>query len=181
MHIFAKNRFFLEEKFSLNPGIFLKLSIFNNVVYIVSLLGSQSLNLPSIYYYKFDGKRLILRFISRFYFKSFLSHLKVLYHKLFRIHFLKYKLRGLGYRIKSITENLIRIFIGTTNFFYIHIPLTVFVKVKRRRIILYSSSKNDLKLVSIHLLSIKKIIPYRLRGFFFPRQILSMKPGKKRF
>jgi len=44
-----------------------------------------------------------------------------------------------------------------------------------------SFNKSVLKIVSLKIVALKKLIPYRLRGFFFPRQFVLMKPGKKRF
>ena len=99
----------------------------------------------------------------------------------FFFFFSKYKLKGLGYRVKHITKNLIRFFIGTTNFYYIHMPFSIFVRAKRRRLFLISYNRAELKEVFLHLGFLKKIIPYKLRGFFFPRQFVLMKPGKKRF
>jgi hypothetical protein len=69
-------------------------------------------------------------FSNKFFFKSFISHFKTLYVNLFFFFFFKYKLKGLGYRVKYITKNLIRFFIGTTNFYYMHVPFFVFVRLK---------------------------------------------------
>jgi len=137
--------------------------------------------LPSIYYYYTYAEQTTFFFINKFYFKSFIGHFKTQYIKLFFFFFSKFKLKGLGYRIKHITKSFVRFFIGTTNFYYLHAPLSFLVRAKRRRIFFFSNHRSLLKIVSLKMIALKKIIPYRLRGFFFPRQFVLMKPGKKRF
>jgi hypothetical protein len=137
--------------------------------------------LPSFYFFILKNKLLIFFFINNFFFKSFLSHFKNLYIGFYFFFFFKYKLRGLGYRVKNISSRLLRFFIGTTNFFYMHIPYFIFAKAKRRRLLLFSFNYCFLKIIFLYLSFLKKLIPYKLRGFFFPRQLILMKPGKKRF
>lgn len=62
-----------------------------------------------------------------------------------------------------------------------HIPFNIFFKAKRRRLLLYSFNYSILKIIFLNLSFLKKLIPYKLRGFFFPKQLILMKPGKKRF
>lgn len=106
---------------------------------------------------------------------------KYLYIRFFFLFFLKIKLKGLGYRVKHLSVNLVRVFMGFTNFFYIHIPFFVFIKARRRRLFLSSFNKNFLMTIFLQLFFLKEHIPYKLRGFFYPKQIILMKPGKKRF
>jgi ribosomal protein L6P/L9E len=97
------------------------------------------------------------------------------------LFFFRLKLHGLGYRIKRLANNLFRFFIGTTNFLFFHVPVNVLVKARRRRILFLSPDFFVLRSVFTSLLLLKKLIPYQLRGIFFPKQIILMKPGKKRF
>jgi len=90
-------------------------------------------------------------------------------------------MRGLGYRVKHITTHIVRFFIGTTNFYYFIAPSCVFLKARRRRLLLVSNEKAILSVIFLSFFSLKKLIPYKLRGFFYPRQIILIKPGKKRF
>ena len=120
-------------------------------------------------------------FFTQYGCNSFIAHLISLYNKLFFIFFLKLKVRGLGYRIKKITSNLFRFFIGTTNYYYLHIPFSFYIKARRRRMIAFSNDKKLLSDIFMGIVALKKLIPYKLRGFFLPRQIVLMKPGKKRF
>ncbi len=167
--------------FFLNSGINFYFNRFLNCFFLSDGLINFYFFLPSFYFFfsKFDSFSFF--FSNKFFFKSFISHFKTLYVSFCFYFFSKYKLRGLGYRVKHITKNLIRFFIGTTNFYYVHIPFSIFVKAKRRRLFLISYSRSELKEVFLHLGFLKKIIPYKLRGFFFPRQFVLMKPGKKRF
>jgi hypothetical protein len=90
-------------------------------------------------------------------------------------------MHGVGYRVKHLTSNLIRFFFATTNFYYFIAPSSIFVRGRRRRLLLVSNDKSLLVFIFLSFFSLKKIIPYKLRGFFFPRQIVLMKPGKRRF
>ena len=101
------------------------------------------------------------------------------YKYLFFFNFVKLKIKGLGYRIKKISDNLLRFFFGSTNFFYLHIPLNVIAKVKKRRILLVSNNLVILKSLLAHLLLLKKLNVYRIRGLVYPRQIITLKIGKK--
>ena len=169
------------KNFFLNEGISFFFNRFFNRFFLSDGVMISSFFLPFFYFFISNVDFFKFFFSSKFCFKSFLSHFKTLYVSFFFFFFSKYKLKGLGYRVKHITKNLIRFFIGTTNFYYIHMPFSIFVRAKRRRLFLISYNRAELKEVFLHLGFLKKIIPYKLRGFFFPRQFVLMKPGKKRF
>lgn len=76
---------------------------------------------------------------------------------------------------------MIRFFIGTTNYIFLHCPKSILLKNRRRRLLIASSNVQDLRIVFVNILLLKKQIPYRLRGVFFPKQVILMKPGKKTF
>lgn len=137
------------------------------------------LRLPSFCFFKAALKSLAFFFRSKFYFKFFVDHFFFLAKPLF--FFLRLKVRGLGYRIKALAHNFFRFFIGTTNLYFFHAPQGVHIRVRRRRMLLVSLCASLVFLVFSHLLLLKKIIPYQLRGVFFPKQLILMKPGKKSF
>lgn len=115
--------------------------------------------------------------------KAAVEHLFHMFYKainIFKIFFIKIRVRGLGYRIKNLAKNLLRIFLGFTNYIYVHIPYDVIARARRRRLLLMSWNYNILTDILAHLLLLKPLIPYHLRGIFFPKQIILMKPGKKR-
>ena len=80
-----------------------------------------------------------------------------------------------------MTTNLLRFFLGMTNFFYLHVPSNLYVKARRRKLFLCCNDKVILMDIFLQLIVLKEKIPYKLRGFFFPRQLILMKSGKKRF
>lgn len=137
------------------------------------------LRVPSFCFFTVGLKKLAFLFGSKFYFKFFVNHFFSLGKPLF--FFLRLKVRGLGYRIKALAHNFFRFFIGTTNLYFFHAPQGVHIRVRRRRMLLVSLSASLVFLVFSHLLLLKKIIPYQLRGVFFPKQLILMKPGKKSF
>lgn len=152
-----------------------------SLLFLKGSFGIFVLQLCSFFFFKETNNCLSFFFNKKFFFNSFLGHFLYLYKKLYFLSFYKFKLRGLGYRMKFLSHRLVRFFIGTTNYYFFHVPLSILVKVKRRKMFLMSNDKSFLTNVFLGLLSLKKIIPYKLRGFFFPRQIILMKPGKKRF
>lgn len=135
--------------------------------------------MPSFFFVRAQDQGLSLAFPKSFFFKSFLWQFFFrLDHTYF---FLRLKVRGLGYRIKSITPVFFRFFIGTTNLYFFHAPSDMYVRVRRRRMLLVSKNVHLIHLVFSHLLLLKKIIPYKLRGVFYPKQLILLKPGKKSF
>lgn len=70
----------------------------------------------------------------------------------------------MGYRIRKISGSLFRFFFGHTNFFYFHAPTGVIVKSRKRKLLMLSNNLFTLKLVLAHLLLLKKLSVYRIRG-----------------
>lgn len=121
-----------------------------------------------------------LMFTCRFNFITFFKHFLTNYNKFFYIYFLKLKLKGLGYRVVRICHYLYRFYFINTNFYYLHLPMSVFLKIKNRRILFFSFDLQALRLVFVNLLLLNKSFIYFIRGLLFPRQIIVLKPGKKR-
>jgi hypothetical protein len=119
-------------------------------------------------------------FTSRSIFSGFLKKLLNCFNSLSYIFFFKLRLKGLGYRVRRVAKNLYKFFFIYTNFYYLHLPLSVFLKIKRRRLIFYGFDLNILKLVLTNLLLLNKLFIYTVRGLLFPNQIILLKPGKKR-
>ena len=90
-------------------------------------------------------------------------------------------MKGLGYRIIHISTFLIKVFFNRSNFFYIHVPTSILFRYKIRRLFFLGTRINELKLLMINFLLLKKYIVYRLSGLFYPRQIILLKPGKNKF
>jgi len=173
---FITKKFLLDKNF--NIFFFSNRSLF----VIKGLFGIFFIKMPSIYYYKCScANMLSLVFFSLFSFNFFFKHFVNNLIKLSKLFFFRIRIKGLGYRIKKISNNLYRFFFTSTNFFYFHIPFNVLIKYKMRRMLFISNDLVMLKVLIAHLLMLKKIIPYFLRGVFSPRKLIVLKPGKKAF
>jgi len=139
------------------------------------------LKIPYIYFYKLTNKFISFFFYNYFCYISFFKHILQLYNKLCSFYYLRLKLKGLGYRIIHVSTFLFKIFFNRSNFFYIHIPKSILFRYKIRRLFFLSTKLNDLRLLMINFLYLKKYIIYRLSGVFYPRQIILLKPGKNKF
>ena len=175
MFILKLDRFDLHSAFSF--FFFSSKSLF----FVRGFFGFFVFRLSSFFFFSKHLNNISFFFFTKYFFRSFLSHFFSVYNRLYSLFFFRLKLRGLGYRIKRLANNLFRFFIGTTNFFFFHVPLNVLVKARRRRIFFLSSDLFVMRSIFVSLLFLKRLIPYKLRGVFFPRQIILMKPGKKRF
>lgn len=164
--------------FSKNINIYLVSK--KSLILIQSDLGIISIKLPS--YYFFINKLNIISFIflNRFFFISFIKHFFYNYDKLSIIYFIRVKIKGLGYRIRKISNDLYYFFFNYTNMFYFYIPNNILIKWYKKRIILLSNDFNILKILFSHILLLKKIGPYRLRGLRYPRQIILLKKKNKK-
>lgn len=150
-----------------------------SLLFLKGTLGVIIIKLPSYFFFKVDSNQISFLFLRNFFITSFFTQFMSAYKQLFLFNFIKLKIKGLGYRIKKICSSLFRFFFGSTNFFYFHVPLDVLVKVKKRRLILLSNNLVVLKTLLAHLLLLKKLSVYRVRGLVYPRQIITLKIGKK--
>lgn len=134
----------------------------------------------SMSFLKGAENHLSFMFTSKSIFSGFLKNLLNSLNSLSYIFFFKLHLKGLGYRIRRISKNLYKFFFIYTNFFYLHLPSSVLLKIKRRRLVFFGFNLNVLRTVLVNLLLLNKMFVYTIRGFLFPRQIILLKPGKKR-
>jgi hypothetical protein len=139
------------------------------------------LKLPNLFFYKYNEKTFKFIFLSYFHYITFFKHILELYNKLSSFYYLRLKLKGLGYRIVHLSSHLIKIFFNRSNYFYVHIPVSILFRYKIRRLFFLSTRLVDLRLLMINILLLKKYIVYRFSGLFYPRQILLLKPGKNKF
>lgn len=150
-----------------------------SLLFLKGTLGVITIKMPSLLFYYKTQDKLSFIFLKNFFYSSFFSQFISSYKQLFLFNFIKLRIKGLGYRIKKIGSYLFRFFFGSTNFFYFHVPFNVLVKVKKRRLILLSNNLVILKTLLAHLLLLKKLSVYRVRGLVYPRQIITLKIGKK--
>jgi hypothetical protein len=139
------------------------------------------IKLPSIFFFKKEYNNKYFIFLKRFYYITFLKHLFNFYNIFFSLYFFNLKLKGLGFRVFIITKNLIKIFLNRSNYYYLHIPISIILKYKTRRFFFLSINYNDLKIMILNLLFLKEFIIYRITGIYYLRQIILVKPGKNKF
>jgi hypothetical protein len=139
------------------------------------------LKIPSTFFYKSTQDVFNILFLYKYDYVSFLRHFFNFYNRIFSLYFFRLKLKGLGYRLIEISKFLIKIFLNRSNFFYLHLPTSVFFKYRSRRLFFVSINYNNLRMFIVHILLLKNYLAYRMTGIFFPRQILLMKPGKNKF
>jgi len=175
LNINLKKNFYVLRK---NFNIWLDKS--SSIIYIKGLYGIYVYKLPSLYFYvkKVDKINLLLK--NNKLFKGFIKHFFVLYKNLYNIYSVRLKIRGLGYRIRKITNNLYYFFFNYTNMYYFYVPINILFKWYKKRAVLVSVNFFILKLLFAHILILKKLGPYRLRGLRYPRQILFIKKGGKK-
>jgi hypothetical protein len=173
--IFAKNCFFLDKTFD----IYFSLNL--SVLFIKTFRGFSVVKLPPFYLFKNFHCNYAFMLLSFYFFKSLKSHFIVFYSKLICLYYSKLKLKGLGFRAVQICASLCRFYFTSTNFFYLHVPKQVIAKIKIRRLFFISTDLFVLREVIIGLLLLKKLMVYRISGLLYPKRIITMKPGKKRF
>ena len=142
--------------------------------------GGKFFILPRTFYYRFQAGQLSFLFTSKFYYKSFMSHLLSLLEAQRTVYLLKLRLRGLGYRIRRYGSFLYRFYFTRTNYIYFHLPQQeLMVKRRKKRIFLLSTNYYLVRLVFTNLMLLHKVGPYNRRGFSYPRQIVFLKPIRK--
>jgi len=100
-----------------------------SILFLKSDFGILYIKLPSYYFFTNNKENLIsLIFLNRFFFISFLKHFFLIYNKSLIIYFIKVKIKGLGYRIRKISNDLYYFFFNYTNMFYLYIPNNILIK-----------------------------------------------------
>jgi hypothetical protein len=171
--IFKKESFFLFK----NLHLFFLYNL--SILILKTVKKSIVLKLPKIYFFCNSNLNSFI-FINYYHFKSFIQFFKTNYDRFIFIYFFRLKLKGLGFRVKKICKYLYRFYFIFVNYFYLHLPKEVLIKFRKRRILFISCDFFILQTIITHLLLLKKITAYRRRGLLYPKEIIIMKPGKKR-
>lgn len=111
--------------------------------------------------------------------KSFYRRLLTYSGSFHRFFFFKLRMRGLGYRIRRLAPLLYRFYFTKTNYIHLHLPLSVFLYLRKRRLFLVSRRRDLLHKLVKHILNLHPPLPYNKRGFSYPRYLRRRKPGKK--
>lgn len=146
-----------------------------NIFVFKNILGIIKFYISSYFFFK---KNTFL-FLKEEFFLKFLNNFFYFYNKFFRFYFFKLRLRGLGYRIKKITNKLYRFFFAFNHYFYFHISKDIFFKHRRRNLIIFSHNLIKLNDIFSNLLLLKKLDFYeRNNTFIISRKILFFKKRK---
>lgn len=151
-----------------------------SLLYLRSFDNFLMFRMPKFFFVRLQESLLSFLFLDKSSFYAFFSHFIFCYRKLFFFHFVKLKIKGLGYRMREFCPKMVRFFFGSTNFFYLHVPRNVLVKMKKRFCLLVSNDLSILKSLLAHLLLLRRLSVYQIRGLIYPRQIVLLKIGKKR-
>lgn len=104
-------------------------------------MGSVPVKMPSCYFYHIiEGSETNFLFINKFFYKSFIKHIFTYYNTLIKFYFVKFRIRGLGYHIRKITENFYYFFFNYTNYYYLYLPISIRARVRKKRMILVSQN-----------------------------------------
>jgi len=148
---------------------------------IIGLNGFFILKMPKIFLYKIISKNWFsLIFINNYHYQSFLKFFNVFYNRLYSYYTFRLRLKGKGYRMKRICTSLYRFYFIKVNYIYLHVPNAVLVKLKKNRIFFLSYNFCILQILMTYMLLIKAITVYNRKGLLYPREMIYMKPGKKR-
>jgi len=167
-------------KKNLNKNIEIFFNSNKSIINIRGLYGIFIYKMPSYYFYKLYNNTIKFIFINKFMYTSFIKHFITLYKKLSFLYSVRLRVKGLGYRIRKITNNLYYFFFNYTNMYYFYLPKNVLLKWYKKRLLLISNNLFLIKLLFSHMLLLKNIGPYRLRGLRYPRQIIFIKKGGKK-
>jgi len=161
----------------------IKLYYFLNESYICLVNRKQFIifRLPLYFFLKFYYNGFSFLFLNYFFFKNFVNSFLLLQKKICYFFSFRLKFKGLGYGFRRLSKRLYRFFFISVNYFYLHLPKTVLLKYRKKRLLFLGSSWDIFRIFIINLLLLKSFTSYRLRGISFPRRIFLLKPGKKRF
>lgn len=172
-------KFTLTKNFKLNKNLDLYLDRKNSLFFSKTFIGIFSFFLPSYYFFIEKEKNISFIFSNKFFFRSFISHFFSNYSNLNNLFIVRLKIRGLGYQIYKISQNLFSFHFHYINFFYLILPTNIITYWYKKRIILITNNFCLLKTVFKCILLLKKLGPYRLLGIRYPRQIIVLKKGGK--
>jgi hypothetical protein len=115
-------------KKNLNKNIEINFSSNKSIINVKGLYGIFIYKMPSYYFYKIYNNTIKFIFINKFIYTSFIKHFITLYKKLSFLYSVRLRVKGLGYRIRKITNNLYYFFFNFTNMYYFYLPKNILLK-----------------------------------------------------
>lgn len=125
---------FFKSRIIFNKFINFFYDFFSNFFFVKLYNYALFFKMPSFFFFRRGN----FYFFKKIFLTSFLSHLTTTISFFFSFFFVRFKMRGIGYRVKHITKNIIRFFIGTTNFYYFVSPEDLYIRARRRKLLLVS-------------------------------------------
>jgi len=102
---------------------------------VKNILGLKFILLPSFYFFKnLDDIQFI--FLKKHFFNSFIKN--IFCNQTIFAYFIKLRIRGLGYRLYSISDLTHFFFFNYTNYYYFFNPKNLLVKTYKKRMLLFS-------------------------------------------
>lgn len=146
-----------------------------NVLVVRGVLGVAYFFLPSYHHYLKNKNNMVFIFITMYYFKSFLAHYFAHYIYSNVIYFVRLRMKGLGYTMRKISDNLFSFCFFYINYCYVYIPLNIISKWYRKRAIFIGNNLVILNMLLKNILLLKKVGPYRILGLRYPKQLMVLK------
>lgn len=158
------------------------LDIHSSIFFMKNNYGILKIHMPKYFFFKFNERKDVIKllFTNKFFFKTFLSLFKNNLKTLADFHFFRLRLRGLGFRLRKIGGNILRVFFGLNHHVYLFIPYKVLLRRRGRNLIVASNDKVVLKDFFVSLLLLRRFDFYtRTGGFREKNRIYFLKPKKK--
>ena len=143
------------------------------------MFGFLVIKLPSYYFYKYYDNAISFIFITKYYYISFLKHLSYFYDRLCKLFFVKFKVKGLGYKVKKYGTNLLRFYFTMEMYTYFHVPPNFICRSRKNKVLLISPDLSALKSVLAELLLLKKVGGYNKRGVWYSKGLVFLRKRRK--
>ena len=150
-----------------------------NVLGVLGRYGYFHIHLPHSFFYMGTNSLFTIAFTNRGSYATLLALVKYKIQQYTLIYMARLRIRGLGYRIRRFCAHLYRFYFTKTNFIYVHVPVSILIRLRKRRIIILASNYPQLRSLLVGILLLKSTGPYNRRGFVYPRRMLFLKKGKK--
>jgi hypothetical protein len=152
---------------------------YENKIIFYGKYGTSILFLPNFFFVNVTIVGLFFLFVNKKSVINFIKHFFYIYNSVFKIFFIRMKLRGLGYRIIRVAKRLYRFFFAVNHYFYFHIPNNIYIKRRARELFIISNNRARLNDIFHHLLYLKKLDLYeRTNSFIVKNKILHLKKRK---
>lgn len=127
-----------------------------NKLFINGYIANIGIFMPSYFFFKQEFNYLSFIFLSKFVFGVFKTQFNLVYQKLNRVFFLKFRLKGLGFRTYFVSSSIMYFFFNYSNYFYFFRPSNVFVKRSKKRVLILSNDWCLLRIIALFFFSLKK-------------------------